>query len=150
MKERGAHKEIIPVVAAVITESRLPFHPRLFLLHTKVEGADEEGVPRNPELLGKWEYPGGMVKHGESPEEALHREIKEELHIPVCIGNLIHASSFVTNEHYLVLFYLCSLNTFLPAIADSRWFTKAEIDVLSDESALSEIKIVAQLVSQRL
>jgi 8-oxo-dGTP pyrophosphatase MutT (NUDIX family) len=57
-------KEIIPVVAACIVDEQ-----RGILLHRKNE-------PRNPELLGKWEFPGGMMEYGEDPYASLRREIR--------------------------------------------------------------------------
>lgn len=94
-------KQIIPVVAGCILKQ----HPLRILLHQKNE-------PRNPELVGKWEFPGGMMNYGETPEQTLNRELKEELGIIIQVNQLLYAQTciYADKKHYLVLFYACQTN----------------------------------------
>ena len=105
----------IPVVAAcIVSDSK---GSPVVLLSRKKEGHDEKGISRNPELLGKWEFPGGIVEGNEAPEQALIREIREELDISIEVNELLHAKSvsFKDRKPYLVLFYLCHTSEKAPA-----------------------------------
>ncbi len=92
-------RQIIPVVAACIIKRDPCWR---VLLHKKDE-------PRNPELIGKWEFPGGMMEYGETPQQTAEREVREELGIIVSVFGLIHAQTNIYSDgkHYLVLFYEC-------------------------------------------
>ncbi len=119
-------EEIIPVVAAVFRERPGSLPSSLVMMRRKWEGADEEGIPRSPELLGKWEFPGGMMRYLEAPEAALRREVYEELgsEVKVEIGRVLHVGSYWYDDrkHYLVIFYDC-FNAGGKLPRDCRWFS---------------------------
>ncbi|MDK8794776.1 (deoxy)nucleoside triphosphate pyrophosphohydrolase [Corynebacterium sp. MSK044] len=85
-------------------------------------------------LAGKWEFPGGKIEAGETPEESLARELKEELLVDATVGN------HITTTEYEYDFGSVRLSTFycsLPADteptrtehAESRWVPIADATV---------------------
>lgn len=88
---------VTPVVAGCILEDNL-------VLISKRSSSKE------PSILGKWEFPGGTVRFGESFMDALKREIKEELNLSIEVEGLLHAqiNTYDSGKDYLVLYYKCT------------------------------------------
>jgi 8-oxo-dGTP diphosphatase len=82
-------------------------------------------------LAGKWEFPGGKIEPGETPEEALARELSEELDMRVSVGAFLCRTTFVHGAIDLeLLAYAVTRLSGEPVLHEhdaSAWVTPSEL-----------------------
>ena len=107
---------VIRVVAAIIISANKVF-------------ATQRGYG---DFKGGWEFPGGKIDAGETPEEALVREIKEELDTEVEVIELLDTVEYdYPNFHLSMDCFICSIksgNLVLKEHEAAQWLTKETLD----------------------
>ena len=81
--------------------------------------------PAGKAMAGLWEFPGGKVDPGETPETALIRELAEELGIDVaasCLAPFTFASHTYFDFHLLMPLYVCRKWSGIPAAREGQRF----------------------------
>lgn len=105
--------------------------------------------PEGKSLAGMWEFPGGKVEKGETPEECLIRELHEELGITVaqaCLAPFVFASHTYEKFHLLMPLYLLRRWEGLVTAKEHKAMAWVKPDKLSDyEMPPADIPLVAWL-----
>ena len=110
----------IRVVAAVIRAVNNENKPVIF--------ATQRGYG---EFKGGWEFPGGKIESGETPQQALKREIMEELDTEIAVGELIDTIEYDYPDFHLSMdCFWCEVihgELILKEAEDAKWLTKEHL-----------------------
>jgi len=136
--ESGDILKYIRVVAAVICDGSENGEKKIF--------ATARGYG---EYKGWWEFPGGKIEAGETPQQALAREIREELTAEIEVGDLIHTIEYDYPKFHLSMdcFWakVASGELVLKEVEAARWLSKTELDEVkwlpADEELIEMIRL---------
>ena len=116
MVHNGGKMKVIKVVAAIIIEGDKVF-------------ATQRGYG---DFKGGWEFPGGKIEPNETPQEALVREIQEELETEIEVGELLHTVEYDYPTFHLSMHcFICKIKSgdlVLKEHEAAMWLTKETLD----------------------
>ena len=113
---REEKMKVVRVVAAIIIEGDKVF-------------ATQRGYG---DFKGGWEFPGGKIELNETPQEALVREIREELETEIEVGELLHTVEYDYPSFHLSMdCFICKIKSgdlVLKEHEAAKWLTKETLD----------------------
>ena len=105
--------------------------------------------PEGKQMSGLWEFPGGKIEEGETPEVALVRELKEELSIDItesCLAPFSFASHAYDDFHLLMPLYLCRVWKGIPFPKEQQKLKWVKLEKFSEYSMPpADLPLVAML-----
>jgi len=128
----------VEVVAAIISDGQRVF-------------ATQRGYG---DFIDGWEFPGGKVEPGETPEDALKREIREELETDVTVGQCLGTVDYDYPKFHLTMHcYMCSIESGALVLKEHKaamWLTKETLNSVdwlpADVEILNAIKLAMNWV----